>query len=302
MQAAHAVEAMLTRAAMKTERCAWYVVFLMSLGYVLSFADRQILTLLVDPISRDLGISDTGFSLLHGLAFALFYTLLGLPCGWLVDRYDRRLIAAAGIACWSGMTMLCGLSRTYGLLFAARMGVGVGEAALSPAALSMFSDLFTKERLPRATSVCAIGIAVGSGVALLFGGYVVNLANSMQAVHVPLLQGLHPWQLVFLIVGSVGFPLALAVSKLSEPSRTDLVHGAQRLPVGEVVGFLRSRSRMFVCLLLGLSLATAVGHGVLGWAPSYFMRVFHWTPGQVGLRYGACVTVFGSAGLYSEAG
>lgn len=281
----------------KSERHAWYVVFLMFLGYMLSFVDRQILTLLVDPISHDLGLTDTQFSLLHGMAFALFYTFLGLPCGWLVDRYDRRLIAGAGIAVWSAMTMLCGSSRVYWHLFLTRMGVGVGEATLSPAALSMLSDLFSKERLPRAASVYAVGIAVGSGVALLFGGYVVALAASVGGANLPLLRNMHPWQIVFLLVGVIGFPLAIAVLCLKDPPRRGLASGAAVLSVGEVAAFVRSKPRLFTCLLLGLSIATALGHGVLGWVPAYFTRVYHWTPEQVGLRYGLCVIVFGSGGL-----
>ncbi len=281
----------------REERHAWYVVFLLFLGYTLSFVDRQILTLMVDPISRDLGLTDTQFSLLHGLAFALFYTFLGLPFGWLVDRYDRRVIAAAGIAGWSAMTMLCGTSRTYWHLFLARMGVGVGEATLSPAALSMMADLFPKERLPRAASVYAIGIAVGSGLALLFGGYVVHLAQAMEGFDLPLLRDMRPWQIVFLLVGVIGFPLAYLVFRLQDPPRRELIGNKAALPVREVVAFVRSRSRLFICFYLGLSIATALGHGVLGWVPSYFIRVQHWTPEQVGLRYGLCVLTCGTLGL-----
>lgn len=297
MDVSQSIDVVKPRAPAQSERHAWYVVFLLFLGYTLSFVDRQILTLLVDPISQDLGLTDTQFSLLHGLAFALFYTFLGLPSGWLVDRYDRRVIAGLGIAGWSVMTMLCGTSRVYWHLFLARMGVGVGEATLSPAALSMLSDLFSKERLPRAASVYAVGIAVGSGLALLFGGYVVHLAQSLESINVPFLQQLHPWQIVFLLVGVVGFPLAFAVLRLKDPPRRELAKGAKVLPVSEVVAFVRSRSRLFTCVLLGLSIATALGHGVLGWVPSYFIRVHHWTPEQVGFRYGLCVLFFGSGGL-----
>ena len=121
---------------MTCSRYGWYVVAVLLVAYTLSFVDRTILTLLVEPIKRDLGLSDTQVSLLHGLAFAVFYTALGIPIARLADRASRRNIVAAGIAVWSLMTAVCGLARNFGQLFLARVGVGVGEAALSPAAIT----------------------------------------------------------------------------------------------------------------------------------------------------------------------
>jgi len=137
---------------------AWYVVGVLTLACVFSFIDRQILSLLVEPIEADLGISDTRRSLLPGLSFAIFYTLLGIAIARFADASSRRPIIAAGIFLWSLMTVLCGVSRTVWQLFLARMGVGVGEAALTPAALSMISDYFPKERLARAIGVFTIGV------------------------------------------------------------------------------------------------------------------------------------------------
>ena len=133
-----------------SSRSAWYIVAVLTLAYTFSYVDRSILGLMVGPIREDLQISDTEFSLLAGLAFALFYTLLGIPIARLADRTNRRNLIAAGIALWSLMTAVCGLARSFGQLFVARVGVGVGEAALSPAAYSMIADLFPKERLGRA--------------------------------------------------------------------------------------------------------------------------------------------------------
>ena len=132
---------------------AWYVVFILFLAYTSSFIDRQIMALLVEPIKRDLGLNDTQFSLLHGFAFAIFYTFMGLPLGRLADRRNRKKIIAIGITIWSLLTAACGLAKTFSHLFLARIGVGVGEAALSPAAYSIISDLFPLKRrsLPVAT-------------------------------------------------------------------------------------------------------------------------------------------------------
>ena len=127
-------------------RRSWYVVGVLTVAYTFSYIDRSVLGLMVGPIRAELGISDTQFSLLQGFAFAIFYTLLGIPIAWLADRASRRNIISAGIAVWSLTTALCGLARTFGAMFVARVGVGVGEAALSPAAYSMIADLFPREK------------------------------------------------------------------------------------------------------------------------------------------------------------
>lgn len=274
---------------------AWYVVGLLLAAYTLSYVDRQILTLMVDPISRDLGLTDTQFSLLHGLAFAILYTFLGMPFGWLADRRDRRLIAAAGVAGWSVMTLLCGMSRNYWQLFLARIGVGVGEATLSPAAYSMIADLFPREQLARASSIYAMGIAAGAGLALIFGGYVIQLANTMSHVALPVLGTMRPWQIVFVLLGLVGLPLTLLILRLQEPAR----RGASNEPVTvrQVTAFIASRRRMFSCFLLGFACISALGNGILGWVPSHFIRVHQWSAAEVGLRYGLCVLLFGGAGM-----
>ena len=139
-------------------RYAWYVVSLLTLTYTISFIDRQIMSLMIEPIRHDLAISDTQVSLLIGLAFAIFYTLLGVPIGRLADQHSRRGIIAAGIVVWCLMTAACGLARNYVQLFLTRVGVGVGEAALSPSALSMITDYFPKETRVSAIAVYNMGI------------------------------------------------------------------------------------------------------------------------------------------------
>jgi len=279
----------------RDERRAWYVVFVLFLAYALSFIDRQILTLMVEPIKRDLQLSDTQFSLLHGLAFALFYTFLGMPIGRLADQLSRVRIIAAGVLTWSLMTAGCGIARNYPQLFLARMGVGVGEAALSPAAFSIFSDLFSRDRLPRAISTYSMGIATGNGLALLLGGSVVAYASSLGATSVPGIGMLQPWQLVFILIGLAGVPLAFVILRLEEPVRRGVVNA--KATVAQVGAFIRARRRFFLTFLPGLSIATALGHGVLGWGPAYFMRTYGWTPGEVGLRYGFGVLFGGVAGF-----
>src|SRR5581483_12435678 len=138
-------------------RYAWYCVFALALATMVNFLDRGILTLLVEPIKRDLKLSDVQMSLIMGFAFTFFYAVLGLPVARLVDRKNRKLIMTAGIAIWSVMTMLCGLAKTFWHLFIARMGLGVGETTSGPSAYSLLSDYFPPHRLPRAISFMQVG-------------------------------------------------------------------------------------------------------------------------------------------------
>src|SRR5579863_5184324 len=164
---------------------AWYVVGVLTLAYVFSFIDRQILSLLVGPIQSDMGIGDKQMGLLMGLTFAIFYTLFGIPLGRLADTSNRRNIIAAGIAVWSLMTAGCGLTRKFWQLALMRIGVGVGEAALSPSAYSLIADYFPPQRRSLAMSVYTIGIYVGSGLAFILGGIVISFSKSQQDVVLP---------------------------------------------------------------------------------------------------------------------
>src|SRR5262244_1984001 len=218
---------------------AWYVVFVLMVCLTLSFIDRQILSLLVDLIERDLGISDTAIGWLQGPAFALFYTFMGLPVGWLVDRYSRRAIVAVGVIFWSVMTALCAVAGNFWSLFAARMGVGVGEATLGPAAMSLTTDSFPKEKLGGALSVYAMGIFIGSGLALIVGGAVTEAVKGMPAVALPIVGSIASWRLTFLIVGLPGLLVGLLIYTVREPLRLNLLRKADgqssRLSLGEVL-------------------------------------------------------------------
>jgi MFS family permease len=185
-------------------RYAWYVVGVLTLLYAFSFIDRQIFSLLVGPLRRDLHIGDAKMSLLIGFSFALFYTFFGIPLGRLADIYSRRLIIATGLVLWSGFTASCGLAQTFETMLLLRMGVGVGEAALSPAAYSLITDYFPREQLATALSVYSMGIYIGSGLAYLLGGLVVAYASTQAMWIIPLLGAVHPWQIIFLSIGLPG--------------------------------------------------------------------------------------------------
>lgn len=278
-------------------RYAWYLVGVLCVAYTLSFVDRMILALLVEPIKRDLGISDTQVGLLHGFAFAIFYTTLGVPIARLADRTDRRRLIAAGVAFWSLMTALCGLARGFWELFLARIGVGVGEASLSPAAFSMLADAFPADRLGRALGVYSSAIFAGAGIALLVGGGVAAAAASADAVQLPLIGAIQPWQLTFIVVGAPGLLVALWVLSLREPPRRGVAVAARAEPLSAVFAWLRRHARAYGCHFAGFALLALVFNATIAWLPSVFVRVHGWSSGQAAFWIGSSLLVFGTAGI-----
>ena len=283
----------------------WYVVVLLTLIYTVSFIDRQILALMIGPIRRDFGISDTQVSLLIGLAFALFYTFLGIPIARLADRHSRRAIIAAGVLIWCVMTAACGVSHNYGQLFMARMGVGVGEAALGPSALSMISDYFPQHSRGRAISFYTMGISLGSALAMIVGGQLV--ANAMQAhpVTVPIFGQLYGWQPIFFIVGLPGIVLALIMLTVVEPERREklrLAGDSEHPSLSTVAGFIFQRWRLYGSHFLGMSVAATLSYGFFAWIPQTFVRTWGWNIAQVGVAYGSVVAVSGVASIFLVSG
>jgi len=280
---------------------AWYVVGVLTLCYMLSFVDRQILSLLVSPIQRDLGASDTRMGLLQGLAFAIFYTLAGLPLGRLVDTRNRRNLVMAGVAVWSVFTSGCSVARSFLSLFLARMGVGVGEATLNPAAFSIISDYFPPERLATATSVFYLGALLGSGLAFAVGGSIVDAVMKIGTVHLPWLGSMAAWRLTFLAVGPPGLLVALLVGTVREPMRRNLLRTAQgavsKPAFREVVAQVRRRWQSVAGISLGMAFQAMCFYGFAAWAPTFFARVHGWSPGQAGRALGIITAVFGCGGM-----
>lgn len=274
---------------------AWAMVGVLMLAYVLSFIDRQILGLLVEPISRDLQLSDTEFSYLQGLSFALFYTVCGIPIARLADTRSRRRIVAGGVGLWSLMTAVCGLARHYPQLLLARMGVGVGEATLSPSAYSLIVDSFPPARRATALGTYTMGIYLGSGLAFGFGGAAIAYMTAQGNLQLPLLGSLRPWQSVFLLLGALGLPVTVLILLIREPARIGAGAG-QALPWGAAGRWLAGNRATLALMYLGFALMSFASYGAGAWAPSVFIRVHGWSPAQTGLVYGAAIGVFGAAG------
>ena len=263
---------------------AWYVVGVLMLLYINSFLDRTVIMLLVDPIKADFGVSDTAVSLLTGLAFALFYSVLGIPMGRLADRRSRRWIIGIGATGWAVMASLCGITQNYAQLFLTRMGLGVGEATFVPSAFSIISDYFSRERLPRAYAVLMLGAPLGSGLAFVIGGLVADYAQSVGTVELPVFGTIRSWQMVFLITGLPGIPLALwALATVREPKRHGLIAEAadSRLSIKSIIDFARQHWSTYGTLLAGFSLLAMFSLGYLGWVAVFFMRTHDMNPGQV---------------------
>lgn len=281
---------------------AWYVVFALTAIYMLSFVDRQILGLLVAPMKRDLGLSDTGVGMLTGLAFGVFYTLLGLPLGRLADTRNRRNLIAAGVVAWSFFTSACSVARSFLTLFLARMGVGVGEATLSPSAYSLISDYFPKDRLGTAISVYYMGIFFGSSLSLLVTGAMLDALAHTPFIDVPLLGTIAAWRVVFLVVGLPGVLFALLVYTVREPIRRDLLRTAENkavaLSFGESWVEIRKRGKSVAGLSIGAVFQSAPTYAITLWIPTFLQRTHHWTPGQSGRALAAILLLFGCTGMY----
>jgi len=285
-----------------SERYGWYLVVVLMVCYTLSFVDRQILSLLVGPIKADLQISDTKMGLLAGLAFAVFYTLMGVPFGRAADTRKRRNVIALGLAVWSFMTAACAGARSYATLFLARIGVGVGEAALGPSAFSMITDSFSKPRVSKPMSVYTMGIFIGSGLAMIVGGAVVQATSHMSPVTLPLLGAIAPWRMTFLIVGFPGLLVVLWLLTVREPPRSHLIRdgagNVRRMSMGEAVRQIRLRWQSFLGLSLGMIFQSMVTFAFTAWGPEYFKRVHGWNAGRTGLTLGIVILVAGCVGMY----
>jgi MFS family permease len=276
-----------------------YTLAVLLAAYILSFIDRQILNLLVDPIRRTLRVTDFQMSLIQGMAFALFYVSLGLPIGRLADRHNRKVIVGLGVFVWSAMTAACGLATSFMSLFLARIGVGIGEAALSPASYSILADSFPPARLARAAYVFTCGITIGGGLAYLIGGKIIDWAATTQGLWLPMLGSVKPWQLTFLVVGLPGILVgALVLATLKEPRRRGGTCELEPAPVQltDVYRFIRQRWRCYASIFGSVSLLAVVGYGYLNWYPTFLIRTYGLKIGDVGRSFGLIYLIFGTAG------
>ena len=276
----------------------WYVVGVLTFAYLVSFLDRQILALMVGPIQEDLMLSDTQMSLLMGLAFSIFYIFMAVPLGRLADNSVRRNIIIGGVTLWSLMTAACGLAGSYWHLFLARMGVGVGEATLTPSATSMIADYFPSGARGKALATYNAGVSLGTGFAMVFGGLIITYVSTSERHVLPVVGGVAAWQYVFFLVALPGLLVVLLMLTVREPARQETSAAAQNLSFRDVLTYLYGRRKIYIPLFLGMSVNTIVGYALFSWIPTSFARVHGWTMGDIGLGYGLIILATGPLGVF----
>jgi MFS family permease len=263
-----------------------YVLFILVVVYTFNFIDRQIVGILAVPIKADLGLTDSELGLMGGLAFALFYTGLGIPVAMLADRFSRTWIMTIALVIWSGMTAASGLATNFWQLFMARLGVGVGEAGGVAPAYSLISDFFPPGQRARAMSVYSFGIPIGSAIGIVFGGIIASLIN---------------WRWAFFIVGLAGIAIApLFRMTIKEPPRGgfDRKRSDTRPPSLKLIMRTLMTKPSFWLLSLGASFSSMMGYGVFFWLPSFFVRSYNLTLLNASLFYGAVLLTGGLAGIW----
>lgn len=280
---------------------AWTAVAIMIATAILSYTDRQVLSLLVDPIRSAMGISDTQISLLLGTAFAVVYGVAGIPLGYLADRISRRNLIFFGVSVWSLGTIACGFSRDFGEIFAGRIVVGLGEAALSPAAISLISDYFPPSRRGTAVGFFLSGIAMGSGLAILIAGGVLHAIELGTLAATPLAR-YAPWRLVLLFIGGPGLLWALVILVIREPARHTTEAGSIAGDVSGGGAWQATPWARLVPIYIVLAAASFVDNAVGAWAPTLLIRDFGKDPAQIGVELGLLLTVgFGGGVLIGGA-
>jgi MFS family permease len=274
---------------------AWYVVGVLALANCVSFIDRLILSLLVQPIKAELAISDTAFSLLAGAAFAIFYCGIGLVIARWADRYSRKWIVTIGITLWCLMTALSGTARSYLQLFAYRVGVGVGEATLSPSAYSLLAGHFPPQKLALAVGIFSAGVTAGTGLAYLLGGSVIGWVMSLGSVQLPLFGELSGWRLVMAVVGLLGLPVALLMVFVREPARPQ---GVPPATLTEVWAHFKVHAKEYGYVFAGYGATTITAFAVMIWTPELYRRQYGAGIGEAALVIGTVALIGGLLGAF----
>lgn len=291
---------MINDAAMKTgvQRTSgsaqWYMVAVLTLLVILSYIDRTVLSLLVGPIKADLGLTDTQISYLLGLSFALFYGVVSVPAGYLVDRFPRGKLLFGAILLWTTMTLLSGFASTFMLLLICRSGVGFGEAALSPGAYSLISDEFDGPARSKAFTLFSLGNAIGGGVSLVIVSGLLHWLNGNPFEHFEILSGAKPWQLVLIILGIAGLPLSFLVLTFREPKRKSK---NQNPTFSAALAQFKALRSVYVPLYTANFFIGIALFGFFAWGPATIGRVWELQPSRVGSVYGSVQIVASLIGL-----
>ncbi|MGE4302676.1 MAG: MFS transporter [Novosphingobium sp.] len=277
---------------------SWMIAVLLAFCYTIAYLDRQIISLLIEPIQRDLHISDTQFGLLQGISFSLFYVAATLPLAWLADRTRRSRVMSGCVAAWSVMTMLSGAATSFALMMASRIGVAAAESGLTPAALATLSDRFNRHQLATATAMYMLAPFVGGGFALGLGGAIYAWAQTLEPGALPFLDGFAAWQIVFFIVGLLGIipsMLLLLIRDRRQPRDEAVAKPA----VNEVLALFGKHWRIFWLYQLAMALVMVLLASYVTWLPAAIMRSKGIGEAEVGTLFGPVYLLCGAAGTLS---
>ena len=252
-----------------SSRYAWYMVVVLTIAYILSFVDRYVFGLLIEPIKADFGLTDLQIALVGSTAFAIFYATMGLPLGYLADRTRRTWMLGIGVLVWSAATVACGLAKNFVQMFLARMAVGAGEATLGPCAMSMISDSFPREKRGKPIAFYSAALSLGAGIASLVSATILVWANSVPELSMPIVGVVKPWQFVFIVVGLPGILVAALMLTLREPPRQIRKDDADKRSIRDTLKHFRRNWKVFSCCLAFASFMVIVAYSQFFYAPMF---------------------------------
>lgn len=288
----------------RSERYALYVVVVICIVAIIAMIDRSLLNLLIEPIKKDLGISDTQVSLLQGFAFAIFYAIVGIPLARMADNTNRVMLIFWGMVVWTAAMGLSGLATSFAMLFMARMLLGIGEATLTPAGYSIMSDYFPKHVLSRVISAFIAAGFLGSGLALLFGGVLFGWIEAHGDWTLPIVGTLAPWKFALFLTMIPGILAALLFLTVREPPRhrsavavNKTAEADNPVSLGELFGYILANWRPLGAIIFGLTAFASVGFGIGSWTPAFLIRTYGMTPAEVGFTYGTIYSVSATLGV-----
>lgn len=269
--------------------------FVLILASLIAFIDRQVVAIVVGPMQEDLGVGDTEIGWLYGV-FALFYAVAAIPIAQLADKKSRKHIIAIGIFLWSLMTIACGLTRSYWQIFLARIGVGIGEATLSPSTTSLLGDYFPRKDLPLALSIFQTGPIIGSGMAFVIGGFVLDMVQQTDPMVLPWVGELKPWQQTFVYVGLPGMFLAAFFLLIREPVRRPSPVQTESSDMAELIAFYRQHAKTFLFHHLGFVSLVLTGYAFVFWSVTFFVRIHGIPAAEASQTFGWIFMIFGPMG------
>ena len=279
------------------KRHSYSAVAVLTLAQVFAFIDRQIPSMLVEPIKQDFNLTDSQIALLGGAAFSIFYAVMALPIGYAVDRYQRTKVLGIGVFLWSLMTALAGLANSFGKLFGARIGVAVGEAVMAPTSVSLISDSFPENKQGTPMGIITSGVYIGIGITLLGGGFLIDYLTSIGGINIPLIGYLKPWQATFMIVGLPGLVLAVAAFYLKEPKRLEeQAYINKNVDRQNVFLHLKEHKKTLVPMFGGLIFMALIFYSFSFWAPTMMIRAYNISLSQAGFILGLITIISSIAG------